>query len=350
MRTGRGIAPAMVRDMPARRAGMVWAMAETTIVTVTVNPAVDRVLEAPQFEVGKHVNAQRVAMYPAGKGVIVSRVLSQLGERSIATGFVGRNELGVFEEFLERIGGGHAICQFLVVRGRTRDNITIVDPVNETETHLRDAGFTVQPEDVERLASKVGLLARRDAIVCFCGSLPPGLEAKVLAGIARRCRDQRARVVIDSSGESLRVLRGEDLWLVKLNAAELAEFSGMPTETEADVVAAATAISSRGDGGARNIIATRGPDGAVLVGEGGVAHARASVHPGRIISSVGSGDALLAGFLQELTRTGDWMSALKTGVAVATANAVNREAGLIEPADLNEFVASATAEPLALRK
>jgi fructose-1-phosphate kinase PfkB-like protein len=137
---------------------------------------------------------------------------------------------------------------------------------------------------------------------------------------------------------------------VKLNATELAEFSGMPTATEADVVAAATAISTQGGGGARNVIATRGPDGAVLVGEGGIAHARASVHPGRIISSVGSGDALLAGFLQEITRTGDWLSALKSGVAVATANAVNREAGLIEPADLEEFLASATAEPIAIRK
>jgi 1-phosphofructokinase len=319
-------------------------MAAPTIVTVTFNPAVDRVLEAPQFHLGKHVSAKRVAMYPAGKGVIVSRVLAQLGVRSIATGFVGRGELAMFEEFLERVGSGATVCQFLVVRARTRDNITIVDPVDETETHLRDQGFQVQPEDVERIRSKVGLLARRDTIMCFCGSLPPGLDPNVQAAIVERCREQGARVVVDASGDALKALRGARLWMTKINESELRTLTGAPVETEEEVLHAARALSVVGGGSVQHVVVTRGPDGALLVGPEQAIRARVSVHPGRILSTVGSGDSLLAGLLSEWTRTGDWSGALKKGVAVATANAVNREAGLVLADDIAEFESTAAVE------
>jgi len=130
------------------------------IVTVTLNPAVDRVLQVSGFAVGQHARAQRIGHYPAGKGVNLSRVLATLNTPSICTGFVGIKELTMFEEFLERVGHRRVTTQFLVIRDRTRDNTTIIDPVNETETHLSDIGFTVQRSDVRRMLSKVSMLSR----------------------------------------------------------------------------------------------------------------------------------------------------------------------------------------------
>lgn len=319
-------------------------MAAPRIVTVTLNPAVDRVLEAPRFAVGKHVTARQVAHYPAGKGVIVSRVLSHLGARSVATGFVGRNELAMFEEHLERVGEGHTVCQFLIVRARTRDNTTIVDPIDDTETHIRAEGFTVQPDDVGRMMSKVGMLARRGVVMAFCGSLPPGLEPGAFASMLGRAREQGAQVIVDSSGDALKALKGQPLWMVKVNAQELAVLTGKPTETEDEIRVAARALSAFEGGPVTYVVATRGADGAIFYGPDTAFVGRVSVHPGRIVSTVGCGDALLAGMLHEWTTSADWSAALKRGLAIATANAVNREAGLVKDEDIREFEAATMLE------
>jgi len=312
-------------------------MPETRIVTVTLNTAVDRVLEAPGFAVGRHVRGKRVAAYPAGKGINVSRVLAQLGVQSIATGFIGQGELSMFEEHLERIGAARVICQFLRVSGRTRDNVTIVDPVEDTETHLRDEGFDVQPEDVARMASKLSMLAREGVVISFGGSLPPGVSPEAFAHMVSRCREQGARVAVDTSAEALAALRQEPLWLAKLNREELATLSEKRTETVDEVIEAARSLSEASGGPVANVLATMGADGAALISTGVSLRGRVSVHPGRIVSTVGCGDSLLAGLLASWTRTGDWSAALREGLATATADAVERKAGFVDLEAVEEF-------------
>lgn len=320
-------------------------MADRRIVTVTMNPAFDKVLEAPGFRIGGQVTARRLGWYPAGKGVNVSRVLAILGGRSIATGFVGRNELRLFEEHLERTGEGRIVCQLLVVRGRTRDNITIVDPINDTETHIRDVGFRVQDADVDRLESKLAMLARPGAVMAFCGSLPPGLEPERFAEMVRRSRRAGALVVVDTSEEALRALQGEDIWLAKLNVDELATLSGMPVDTPEEIVAAAHRVSVDGGGSVRHVVATRGEYGAVMAAEGLVRKGWVIVHPGRVQNTVGCGDSLLAGMLRSLLLDDqDWVTAFREGLAVATANACSAEAGSLKISEVEEFRLATTLE------
>lgn len=321
-------------------------MIEWRIVTVTLNPAIDRVLEAPQFKIGSHVRAHRIGWHPAGKGINVARVLGVLGTRCVATGLVGVGELATFEDYLRRVGHGRVTTQLLVVRGATRENITIMDPVLDTETHIRDEGFKVQREDVRRISSKIGMLAREHTIVAICGSIPPGVSLGDLRSILHRCNDQGARVIVDAGPDVLPALRDEPLWMVKLNPEELASLSDMPTESFEDNVAAARAISAAGSGSVEYVVATRGAEGAILVGRDVAISARAFVHPGRIANTVGCGDALLAGLLDRWRRTGDWRAALSHGVATATANAVSREPGVLHIEDVREFTDVTTVEEL----
>lgn len=316
------------------------------VVTVTLNPAIDKVLVAEDFAVGKHIPVRRLGAYCAGKGVNVARVLGALGGRCIATGFVGADELHAFEAELERQGRGRIIMQMLVVRGRTRENITIVDPLMDTETHIRDEGFTVQSADVRRIASKVGMLAREGAIVNIGGSLPPGVTLGDLRSMVHRCNDQGARVVVDTSRSALSALRGERLWMVKVNADELATLSELPTETKEDVIEAASSLCVSRGGAVDVVVATRGAAGAVLIADGCAINARVFVHPGRIANTVGSGDALLAGLLHQWTQAEDWPAALRLGVAAATANAVSRIPGQFELESVAEFRETATIEML----
>src|SRR5690606_31031305 len=108
-------------------------------------------------------------------------------------------ELAMFEEHLEEVGGNRIVCQLLIVRARTRDNVTIVDPIDDTETHIRDEGFEVRPEDVARIASKLALLASDESIMVFAGSLPPGVSSSAFAHMVERCSERGATIVVDTS-------------------------------------------------------------------------------------------------------------------------------------------------------
>lgn len=321
-------------------------MSERRIVTVTLNPAVDRVLEAPNFAVGKHIRGKRVALYPAGKGINVSRVLATLDTRSIATGFVGKGELGMFEEHLEEIGDNRITCQLLIVQARTRDNVTIVDPINDTETHIRDEGFNVQPEDVARMASKLSLLANENSTMVFAGSLPPGVSSSAFAHMIDRCVEQGAAVAVDTSLQGLSDLHEQNIWLLKVNQEELAAMADAPTASEEEVIAAAWSLSLRAGGAIHHVLATRGADGAVLIGDTVALQGRVGVHPGRILSTVGCGDCMVAGVIAAYVRSGDWKIAMREGLAAATAGAIGRKAGFIDMEDVAEFREMAIIEPL----
>lgn len=321
-------------------------MRDYRLVTVTLNPAIDRVLEVEQFRVGEHIKARRIGWYPAGKGINVARVLATLGTRCVATGFVGRDDLTLFEEFLERVGRGRIVMQLLIVRGRTRENITIMDPIFDTETHIRDEGFAVQTDDVRRIISKVGMLAREETVMVFAGSMSPGVKLGDLRSMLHRCQDEGAKIVVDTSGEAMKIIRAEPVWMIKLNARELGDLTGMKTESEEDVATAGRTLMREAGGPAEYVIGTRGAAGAVLVGSDTAVTGKVFVHPGRIANTVGCGDSLLAGLLHGWVRGQNWRDSLAMGVSVATANAVSRTPGTLSISDVDEFLGAAMMEEL----
>lgn len=321
-------------------------MHEPRIVTVTLNPAIDRTLEAARFSIGQTARTASIGRHPAGKGINVARVLGVLGTPCIAAGLVGLDELRAFEEFLTRIGAGRITTRLLPVPGTTRQNITIRDPVLNTETHIREQGFTIRAEDVRLVCEHIAALAREGSIITFAGSLPPGFQTVDHRDLIRRCTASGARIVVDAADEVIAALRGERLWMVRLNAAELATLAGLPTETREACIAAARAMCSSHGGTIDRVIVSRGADGAILIGPDIEIACRVSLDPARIASTVGCGDALLAGLLHEWASTGQWDQALRRGVAVATAAAVAREPGSLSLDDAAAFWHAATIESL----
>ena len=158
------------------------------IVTVGFNPAIDRILECPDFHVGGHQQARQIARLASGKAANVSRALAQVSVDSIATGFVGKDELEFFhEELLGSAGTGRILCHFVEVRGKTRENITILDPNRReagVETHIRDVGFTVTPQEITRLEQRLTHDLKSEDVAIFSGSLCPGLPKDYIATIA----------------------------------------------------------------------------------------------------------------------------------------------------------------------
>jgi len=299
-----------------------------SLVTVSLNTAVDRVLEVPGLAIGGHERGHLVSIQPAGKAVNVARLLGTLGLRTILTGFVGEGDRPRFERSFAK---SPVRIELFEGSGPTRENITLIDPARGVETHVRDVGFPVTAEDVERIAKKLAILATKGAYVLFGGSLPPGLEAEAFLSLIETCARRGALVAVDTSGEGLEAVRkAEDLWLLKPNRAERAELTGREVASEADVVAAAADLRRR----AEQVIVTAGADGAHLFTREGAWRARPEIDPGRVVKTVGCGDALLAGYVKAHAEGLAPEECLRWGVATGTAAAMQASAGVVAVRDV----------------
>jgi len=289
------------------------------ILTIGFNPAVDRVLECPEFHIGGHQKAKQIARLAAGKAANVSRALAQLGADSIATGFVGGDELEFFHEQLMLCGPGRILCRFARVMGQTRENISILDPKRQVETHIRDRGFSVSAEEAGLLAAKIEHELKPGDAAVFSGSLCGGLSDGFFAGLLDRCIALQARVVVDSSGSPLKVAAGKRIWLLKPNLEELRQLVGTEVPNAASAVRDA---AGRFLANADEVLVTRGPLGAVLLTKGGCYAAR-YLGKEMPVRTVGCGDHLLAGYVSEVMAGREVERALTVAVGVATARALS---------------------------
>jgi 1-phosphofructokinase len=258
------------------------------IVTVTFNPSLDRSIEVGTLERGEVNRATSASLDPGGKGVNVSRALLANGVPSCAVVPCGGDEGGQLIRLLVAEG---VDVQAVPITGPTRSNITITEP-DGTTTKINEPGPALSPVEFAAVTDQVLAAAGPDGWVVACGSAPPGLPTSAFAEFCHRVVGAGLHLVVDTSGPALRAAAVAGAALLKPNRAELAEAVGRPLASLRDVVEAAHELRSWG---ARAVLASLGADGAVLVDEhGGVAGDAPVARPR---SSVGAGDALLAGFL-----------------------------------------------------
>lgn len=298
------------------------------IITVTLNPTIDRVMEVPGFHLGGHLRGRMRSRTASGKAFNVSRALGALGVESTATGWMGRDGLELFERAARAAG---VRTRFVTLDAPTRENITILDPQDRTETHIRDAGPMVGPADVERLAQELSFLAHPQAVIVFSGSTAPGMTAEQFGGLLGLCGQRGARAVIDTSLEALVVGARCGAWLLKPNLLELTELTGRPLVDDDAVLAAARELNQR----IPIVVVTLGERGAYCLADGQAHYGRAAVPRERIRSTVGCGDAFMAGFLAEIcSTTGTPESAFRKALAVAAASAMSDEPAVFSAADV----------------
>jgi 1-phosphofructokinase len=258
------------------------------IVTVTPNPSLDRTLEVDELLRGEVVRAYAERSDPGGKGVNVSRALVANGYPSRAVLPLGGADGRLLASLLVDLGIGVA---GVPIADEIRSNVTVVEP-NGTVTKLNAPGPRLSAAEVEALLERAVAAAEGAEWVVASGSLAPGTPEDLYARLVEDVRAVGARVAVDTSGAALeRVLSlGPDV--LKPNERELSEVTGVVPETLGDVVLAANELRAKGVG---TVVVSLGPSGAVLVDDDDPVHAASDVIVPR--STVGAGDALLAGFL-----------------------------------------------------
>ncbi len=258
------------------------------ILTLTLNPSLDRTIELESLVRGEVLRAASVRVDPGGKGVNVTRALLANGVESRALLPCGGDE-GLHLVRLLQVEMVDVLTVEIV--GHTRSNVTLAEP-DGTVTKINEPGPVLTPDEFEAITTQTLAEARGTDWVVVSGSLPPGLSDVAFGNLCRRLCRAGLRVAVDTSGAALRAAAEAGVTLVKPNREELSEVIGAPLATVADAVAAAQVLRSWGVGA---VLVSLGAEGAVLVGADGVVRAECPVARPR--SSVGAGDALLAGFL-----------------------------------------------------
>ncbi|MCG5220067.1 1-phosphofructokinase [Streptosporangium sp. KLBMP 9127] len=293
------------------------------ILTLTLNPSLDRTIEVSALRRGAVIRAGAAHLDPGGKGVNVSRALLANKVRSCAVVPYGGDE----GRRLISLLSGEGIDMITVrVAGVTRSNISLAEP-DGTVTKINEPGTALSAADLDTVAEAVLGAARHADWVVASGSLPPEVPADVYARLCRRFAGAGIHVAIDTSGPALVAAVAARPALIKPNREELAEVTGSPITCLGDAIAGARTLRAMGAG---TVLVSLGPDGAVLLQDERVSYGRCPVPEPR--STVGAGDAMLAGFLAAGAR-GE--SALVEGLAWATAAVGLPGSRMPSPADIH---------------
>ncbi|MCG6499297.1 1-phosphofructokinase family hexose kinase [Kitasatospora sp. A2-31] len=279
------------------------------ILTVTPNPALDVTYAVPALRPHTTHRVAAVHEQAGGKGVNVARVLHALGRPATALLPLGGPTGDVVRAELDRSG-----LPYLPVPLRpgaaTRRTVTVVDETDATV--LNEPGPELADEDwAAVLAGAARLLPAAHALV-LAGSLPRGLRPGAYGELVRLAHRHGVPIVLDAGGPALTEALGARPTVVKPNAAELRDATGI-----ADPLAAARALT---DGGARAVVASLGPAGVLAVTPDGAWHARLpedrAVRGG---NPTGAGDAVVAALAAALAEGSPWRQTLAHAVALSAA-------------------------------
>lgn len=253
------------------------------ITTLTLNPAFDIHVSLKSFPLGRESLADSVMRDIGGKGINISRALTENGIENTALVVLGKENSADFIQGMEQAGLAY---QALLWEGRIRENITI-HPESEPETRLSFKGF----ECDSSLLKKAEDLIDPKGIVTFTGSVPASISTEEIEDFLMQLKEKGARLVIDSKSVSLEMLKRIKPWLIKPNAEEIEFYCGK-APSEEELCAAAMELHQAG---IANAMISLGGDGAVLAAEGNLY--RAYVPVIKAVSTVGAGDSAIAGFL-----------------------------------------------------
>ena len=281
------------------------------IYTVTFNPAIDYVVELVSFNIGEVNRTTREYMNLGGKGVNVSRVLTNLEIPNTSLGFIagftgealrtGLAEMGVKTDFIK------------LKEGNTRINVNIKG-ISETDINAR--GPEISDEAIEELFEKLNILKEGDILV-LAGSIPASLPSDMYERIMSKLYGRGIKFVVDATKDLLLKSLKYEPFLIKPNNHELGEIFGIQLKNDDEIIYYARELKKKG---AKNVLVSMAGDGAVLVDENNIAH-KIGTPKGKVVNSVGAGDSMVAGFLAGYLEKGDYQYALRMGTASGSASA-----------------------------
>jgi 1-phosphofructokinase family hexose kinase len=295
------------------------------ILTVTLNAAIDRTVAVPNFRLGHRHRSVESRTVAGGKGINVARALNLLGRPVIATGFVG-GPTG--RRVLEQLHDESVLTDFTEIASETRINLAVIDPTSGEQTEINERGPAVSAAEVKRLFDRIAYLAGGARICVLAGSIPPGAGEDVYAQLVADLIRRGVPVVLDAEGESMLAGVRAGASMVTPNEREAEELVGQEFADRGDLAQGLLELVRLGAGAA----AITRPEGCVATVGEGAGRRLLEVHtePLEPVSTVGSGDAFLAGYVAARYEGRSPEDCLAYGVACGAESTQHFGAGTVD--------------------
>ena len=297
------------------------------IYTLTLNPTLDYIVRVDDFMTNKINTTTYEKILAGGKGINVSLVLSNLGHKSTALGFIagftGR-------EIQNRLSKTNVITKFIEIEeGFSRINIKLKS-IDETEINGR--GPKIKKQDVEQLFKQLDELQANDILV-ISGSVPKTLPDDIYETILKYLSSKQVKIIVDATKTLLLKTLAYHPFLIKPNHHELGDLFNVSLNTKEEVIPYAMKLKNMG---ACNVLVSMADKGAVLIDENNFIHKHDALK-GELINSVGAGDSMVAGFLAGyLESKGDYEQSFIKAICSGSASAFSEELATL--AEVNELM------------
>lgn len=285
------------------------------IYTITFNPALDYTLKVSNFKIGDINRTITEKILPGGKGLNVSIVLKNLGVENTALGFIGGftgkelkrkiEEKGIKTDFIE------------IENGITRINVKIS---SKSETAINGNGPQITEREIQLLLEKLQQINKND-IVILAGNIPKNIKNNIYEEICMILEKKGITYVVDATKELLLNILKYKPFLIKPNKEELEETFGVKIKSEEQIIIYATKMKELG---AQNVLVSLGGKGAILVSENGTIYNKCAPK-GEVVSTVGAGDSMVAGFIVGYLKNHNYEEALKMGIASGSASTFSED-------------------------
>lgn len=313
------------------------------IVTVTLNTAIDKTLEVPNFRIGRRHRTVSQTTMPGGKAVNVARAIKRLGRPVIATGFAGG---ATGTRIVEALTAESILTDFVRIGEESRTNTAVLDPTTGVQTEINERGPAITESEMELFRDKLLYLAQGAQICVIAGSLPRAVDPDIYGSLIRDLRKLGVTTVVDTDGEPLRHAVRAEPDVASPNVPEAEELVGHEFNDDEERTLAIAEIVELG---AREAIMTV-PDGcfAQVLTPTGPQLYRVRIEQQEARAAVGSGDAFLAGYVAARYTGGTPEECLRFGVACGAESTQHFGAGVIDPHGVERLLGAVEAIPLAL--
>lgn len=300
------------------------------IVTVTLNPAIDISYQVPNFQLDRVHRAEAGNKTAGGKGLNVSRVLKQLGEEPLLTGFLGGKNGEWIQHKLSEENFHHA---FVAIAGETRQCLAILDTEQNNQTEILEKGPVISELEIEQFENVFQEFLKEAEFVVASGSLPRGIPSNFYAEMGKWANSANVPFILDTSGEALvQGIEGKP-FLIKPNRDELEQYANKENLELPEIIEVAKSIIEKG---VQHVLVTLGADGAILVTKEHVWQAQ--IPTIEVVNAVGSGDSTVAGMVYALKQGYELPECLKWACACGMANALEEATGSINRKNVDNLL------------
>jgi len=282
------------------------------VVTITINPALDRNTQVNQVAPNQKLRCDQPEREPGGGGINVSRAIRRLGGESLAIYPCGGPTGEMFKALLDEKRVNH---QPTPIEGLTRENLTVFEKGSDRQYIVVMPGPELADPEWRRVLEALSGQDPAPDYVVASGSSPPGVPDDFYQRVAGLAQDLGSRLIVDTSGEPLRLAAEAGVFLLKPNMRELGHLAGQEIESEEHQIAAARDLIEGGQ--AQVVVVSMGAGGALLVTEETGEHLRTPTVP--IRSRLGAGDSMVAGIVLGLARGKTVRDAVRFGMAAGAA-------------------------------